>query len=122
MTPSKVLPSVIVDSPKEEFEYLRKTWDKQKELQKAMKEEEKLKEIIQIQKKKEKILIRNDQIIVEKSVPVADTHAPREKFGMLRKLLMGPLGIIGWSAAFGVALVFLYKKVFLMSSRSSSKD
>jgi len=29
-----------------------------------MKEEEKLKEIVQIQKKKEKISIRNDQIIV----------------------------------------------------------
>ena len=41
-----------VDSPKSEFEYLRKTWDKQKELQKAMKEEEKLKEVIAIQKKK----------------------------------------------------------------------
>ena len=32
-----------------------------------MKEEEKLKEIIAIQKKNEKIVIRNDQIIVEKS-------------------------------------------------------
>jgi len=46
---------------------LRSTWDKHKELQKAVKEEEKLKEIIAIQKKKEKIVIRNDQIIVEKS-------------------------------------------------------
>jgi len=43
---------------------LKNTWDKQKELQKAVKEEEKLKEIIAIQKKKEKISIRNDQIIV----------------------------------------------------------
>lgn len=32
-----------------------------------MKEEEKLKEIIAIQKKNEKIVIRNDQIIVEKN-------------------------------------------------------
>lgn len=54
----------IENSPKSEFDYLRKTWDKQKELQKAMKEEEKLKEILTIQKKKEKIVIRNDQIIV----------------------------------------------------------
>ena len=46
---------------------MRKTWDKQKELQKAMKEEEKLKEIIAIQKKKEKIVIRNDQIIIDRS-------------------------------------------------------
>ena len=58
---------VEVDSPKGEFDYMRKTWDKQKELQKAMKEEEKLKEIIAIQKKNEKIVIRNDQIIIDKS-------------------------------------------------------
>lgn len=32
-----------------------------------MKDDEKLKEKINIQKKKEKIVIRNDQIIVEKS-------------------------------------------------------
>ena len=56
-----------LDSPQTEFNYLRSTWDKQKELQKAVKEEEKLKEIIAIQKKKEKTVIRNDQIIVEKS-------------------------------------------------------
>ena len=85
-----------------------------------MKEEEKLKEIIQIQKKKEKIAIRNDQIIVEKSVPSSDVHVEREKFGVMRNLLMGPLGIIGWSAAFGMVLAFLYKKVFLMSGPTSS--
>ena len=42
-----------------------------------MKEEEKLKEIIAIQKKKEKIMIRNDQIIVEKSEPEVKNQVHR---------------------------------------------
>ena len=101
---------------------MRSTWDKQKELQKAMKEEEKLKEIIAIQKKKEKIVIRNDQIIIDKSQPEAKTQVQREKYGFLRKLLMGPLGILAWSAAFFIALLFLKSKVFLMSGRSQLSE
>ena len=96
---------------------MRKTWDKQKELQKAMKEEEKLKEIIAIQKKKEKIVIRNDQIIIDKSEPEAKTQVHREKYGFVRRLLMGPLGILIWSAAFIIALLFLKSKAFLMGDR-----
>jgi hypothetical protein len=88
-----------------------------------MKEEEKLKEIITIQKKKERISIRNDQIIIEKTEPEAKEQVVREKFGFIRRLLMGPLGILGFSVLFVLLLTFLYKQVFLMgSSRGAVED
>lgn len=43
---------------------MKSKWDTQKEVQKAMKEEAALKELLSVQKKKEKIVIRNDQLIV----------------------------------------------------------
>jgi hypothetical protein len=45
---------------------MKEKWDTQKEIQKAMKEEQALKDILAVQKKKEKISIRNDQLIIEK--------------------------------------------------------
>lgn len=87
-----------------------------------MKEDEKLKEKVAFQKKKERIVIRNDQIIVERSEPTGQGSGPKEKFGLIRKLLMGPLGIIGWSVAFGAAILLAYKHVFLMGSKDSVEE
>ena len=88
-----------------------------------MKEEEKLKEIIAIQKKKEKIVIRNDQIIVEKTADQgSNVQVSREKFGFLRKLLMGPIGILIWSGLFVFGLFVAYNKVFMLGSRPKSES
>ena len=84
-----------------------------------MKEDEKLKEKVAFQKKKERIVIRNDQIIVEKSEPAAQNTGPKEKYGFLRRLMMGPLGILGWSVCFAAVFLFMYKHVFLMSHKES---
>jgi hypothetical protein len=54
------------DSPRAEYRTMKEKWDTQKEIQKAMKEEQALKDILAVQKKKEKISIRNDQLIIEK--------------------------------------------------------
>lgn len=81
-----------------------------------MKDDEKLKEIVAIQKKKEKTVIRNDQIIIEKPEQASENSGPREKYGFSRKIIMGPFGIILWSIAFAAAIFGLYKHVFLMDS------
>lgn len=46
---------------------MKDKWDTQKEIQRAMKEEQALKDTLAVQKKKEKIFIRNDQLIIEKA-------------------------------------------------------
>lgn len=43
---------------------MKDKWETQREIQKAMKEEQALKDVLAVQKKKEKIVIRNDQLIV----------------------------------------------------------
>ena len=90
-------------------------------MQKAVKEEEKLKEIIAIKKKKEKTMIRNDQIIVEKTEEVTQATT-QQKYGLLRRILMGPLGILGWSALFAAAIYFLYTFVFLMGGQKAKVE
>jgi hypothetical protein len=59
-------------------------------------------------------LIRNDQIIVEKTEQAVHTGVAAQKFGFLRRLLMGPLGILGWSALAALAVYYCYSQVFLM--------
>ncbi len=60
-------------------------------------------------------MIRNDQLIIEKNEQVSSSTVAHEKFGFLRRLAMGPLGILFWSAALGIAVHILYKYVFLIS-------
>ena len=86
-----------------------------------MKEEAALKELLAVQKKKEKIVIRNDQLIVENTEEVTEKGPTREKFSFIRRVLMGPLGVVAWSALFAVAGFFVYKEVFLMQTSVSVK-
>ncbi len=87
-----------------------------------MKDEANLKEMISIQKKKEKISIRNDQLIVEDDESNNQVFKA-EKYGTIRYLLMGPLGVILWGAFFGYAFLFVYKKVFKLGlNRISEKQ
>lgn len=65
--PSTVTHFLIIDSPKAEYKLMKDKWDTQKEIQRAMKEEQALKDTLAVQKKKEKIFIRNDQLIIEKA-------------------------------------------------------
>lgn len=65
--PSTVTHFLIQDSPKAEYKLMKDKWDTQKEIQRAMKEEQALKDTLAVQKKKEKIFIRNDQLIIEKA-------------------------------------------------------
>ena len=101
---------------------MKKKWETQKEVHKAMKEEAALKEILAVQKKKEKIVIRNDQLIVENNEEVKEKGPVREKYGFLRKLLMGPIGVLAWSALFAAAGFFVYKEVFLMAVSKPAKE
>jgi hypothetical protein len=80
-----------------------------------MKEEQGLKDLLAIQKKKEKTVIRNDQLIIEKTEESTETKSAPEKFSFLRRVAMGPLGIIVWIFLIGFKLHFLYKYIFLMN-------
>lgn len=71
---------------------------------------------MQNQKKKEKPVIRNDQLVIEKEVQAKPQVQPGQKYGLLRSLLMGPVGILLWSAMFVAAFLFLYRKVFLFEA------
>lgn len=93
---------------------MKDKWDTQKEIQRAMKEEQALKDTLAVQKKKEKIFIRNDQLIIEKAEEETEVKSAPEKFGFLRRLAMGPLGILVWSALIAAKLLFLYKYIFQM--------
>ena len=64
-------------------------------------------------------MIRNDQLIIENNDKVSTSTLANDKFGFLRRLAMGPLGILVWSAAFGVAVHILYRYVFLISPAKS---
>lgn len=72
-----------------------------------------------MQKKKEKISIRNDQLIIEKPEETTEAKPAPEKYGFLRKIAMGPVGVLIWAAVIAFQLQFFYKKVFLMSDSSS---
>lgn len=88
-----------------------------------MKEEQALKDILAVQKKKEKIVIRNDQLIVEKVEQAATEARPApQKFGFLRRLAMGPVGIIFWSVLIALEINLLYRKVFLMGGAEPRKS
>jgi hypothetical protein len=106
---------IMIDSPQLEYQQLKLKWQTQKEIQRAMKEEAGLKELISVQKKKEKIVIRNDQLIVEKNNEQKKTVNQKSKFGPLRSTLMGPVGIIIWGFLFGFALKITAEKIFKIS-------
>ncbi len=55
----------VANSPKAEFESLKSKWSSQQEMNRAKKEEKELKELIAIQKKKERVVMRNDQLLIE---------------------------------------------------------
>ena len=88
-------------------------WDSQKEMQKAMKEEASLKELLLVQKKKERVIIRNDQLIKENQNEGNKNVGPsNEKYGTIRSILMSPIGIIIWSVLFGYTYLLAYRKIF----------
>jgi hypothetical protein len=66
--------------------------------------------------------MRNDQLIIEKSEEATEAKPAPEKYGFLRKLAMGPLGVLLWSALIAFELQFLYKKVFLMGGEGKAKS
>ncbi len=87
-----------------------------------MKEEANLKELVSIQKKKEKSFIRNDQLIIEDDESNNQIFKA-EKYGTIRYLLMGPLGVLLWGGMFGYAFLFIYKRIFKLGvNRISEKQ
>lgn len=67
-------------------------------------------------KKKQKIIIRNDQLLIEED----HTHEEvikRQKFGFIRSFLMSPVGILIWTAVILYKLYFVYSKIFLFGKR-----
>ena len=78
--------------------------------------------MIRIQKKKEKTIIRNDQLVFEEKddKPAADL-APPKKYGMLRSLLMSGPGILLWTVLYVYAIMMLYYKIFKLSGSSKEK-
>lgn len=84
-------------------------------MQKARKEEQEIRELVAIQKKREKIVIRNDQLDREdEEVEEAKAEQSGSSKGWIRTLLMSPLGVLGQAVAVGWAIVFILQNVFLM--------
>lgn len=73
--------------------------------------------MLAIQKKKEKVVIRNDQLLIaeEGSGNEASAPTPHEKYGTIRSFLMSPIGILIWAALFGYKIYFVYTKIFRMN-------
>ena len=98
----------------QEYTTIKNKWAQQKEMNIAKKQEQEIRDLIAIQKKKEKIVIRNDQLEMvdeeEEAAPVAIASSQ----GRLRWLLMNPLGILIWAVVISCGLVFVYNNVFLM--------
>ena len=94
---------------------MKKNWGSHQELIKARKENEDVKELLSIQKKKEKIIIRNDQLLVADEASKDEPAAPQEKFGTIRSFVMSPIGILILSAFVGYKMFFFYTKVFKMN-------
>lgn len=65
MVLSNVLLISSLETNKEEYLSLKKNWSSHKELIKAKKDNEKIKEMITMTKKRERIVIRNDQLLIE---------------------------------------------------------
>lgn len=80
-----------------------------------------MKELIRIQKKKEKIPIRNDQLVFEDDAPEQGSTAPTQRFGIIRSLLMSPIGILAWLAVYMAFFGFLYYKVFKLGKSKDRK-
>lgn len=87
---------------------------------KAKKDNEKIKEMISMTKKKERIIIRNDQLLIEEDQSSREQVQPVSKYGPLRLFLMGSVGILIWTCLFTYAVYFLYSKVFLLSKPTLS--
>jgi len=101
---------------------LKKNWGSHKEMIKAKKDNEKIKEMISMTKKKERIIIRNDQLLIEEDQSQKEQVQQVSKFGPLRLFLMSPFGILIWACLFTYAVFFLYSKVFLLSKPSPSEE
>lgn len=117
MLPCKVLTISNLDSNEAEYKELKSKWIQHKEMQKARKEEQEIKDLIAIQKKKEKIVIRNDQMDMqdEEEEESKGEAAPQSK-GFIRGLLMSPLGVLVEAVAIGWGILFVLQNVFLMRS------
>ena len=103
---------------------MKNKWGSQQQMLKAKKEEKVLKELAQMQTKKEKISIRNDQLISDEqdsTLSITNTQS-EDKYGTFRNLLMGPIGIILWSISFGYLALFIHKNLFLMESSPIRKS
>ena len=83
-------------------------------MNKAKKEEKELKELIAIQKKKERVVIRNDQLLIEEEQSVKSNGVQGQKFSLWRRILMSWLGVALWGVLIAYVLGFLYKYVFMM--------
>jgi hypothetical protein len=83
-------------------------------MNRAKKEEKELKELIAIQKKKERMVIRNDQLLIEEEQTVKASGKQGERFSFWRKILMSWVGVAFWGVLVAYALGFIYKYVFMM--------
>ena len=102
-----------------EYTTLKTKWAQQKEMAKAKKQEQELKDLIAVQKKKEKIVIRNDQLEIVDDEETGDSAAQGGSRGRIRYLLTSPLGVLIWAVLISCGLVFLYNNVFLMKSEGT---
>lgn len=101
---------------------MRKQWGSHQELIKAKKENELIKERLQTIKKKEKVVIRNDQLLIQEDEEEVAQAGNAEKFGTVRSFLMGPIGILIWSALIAWKILFFYNKVFLLGRPSNEQQ
>lgn len=84
-------------------------------MQKARKEEQEVRELVAIQKKREKIVIRNDQLDREdEEVEEVKAEQSGSSKGWIRILLMSPLGVLGQAVGVGWAIIYILQNVFLM--------
>lgn len=83
----------------------------------AKKLEQELKDLISVQKKKEKIVIRNDQLEIVDEEETGEIAPQVSSRGRIRYLLTSPLGVLIWGVAISCGLVFLYNNVFLMKAQ-----
>lgn len=102
---------------------MKKNWGSHQELLKAKKENEAIKERLATIKKKEKIVIRNDQLLIQETDAGDSGQGGKvEKFGMVRSFLMSPIGILIWAAVFGWQILFIYNKFFLLGRSGAAEE
>ena len=59
--------------------------------------------------------MRNDQLVVDEIQYNKKTSADSgDRFGIIRSLLMGPVGIVFWAIVFGYAIIYAHNNVFRM--------